>query len=317
MKYGRIVEITPKNPYTAILYKGHEVPADKEEAKKYSKMAADLGSVDGMNNYCKFLQEEDLENDEIMKELARYSKMAADKGHIPAMYNYGLFLENGSGVPADPLQSLEYYKKAADEDFLPAINRFVNVLCHENLVDSRTSEFNHYVKKGSELGDPELLYRRAIILRFGFYGEEEDINESEELLRKSSEKGYQEGQFEYAEILREKGKIEEAKELLKQMADKGDFKSILKYSHLLFKNDEGEVALSYLKKAADEGCTKAMTDYFEHFQYLYQDDEDSVSKEQQDEAMRYLLMAVEKEDPFAEFLYASCFYKGFFERENM
>lgn len=170
--------------YSALLYKWNGVPVNIEEAKKYSKIAADLGSLDGMTNYCKFLQEGDLENDEVIEELARYCKMAADKGSVPVMYNYGLLLEIGKGVPQDFEKSLEYYMKTADEEFLPAISQCINMICMLQLSDKHIDKFKHYIKIGAELEDPFVMYKRSIELKYGFHEEEEDTEEAFELLKK-------------------------------------------------------------------------------------------------------------------------------------
>ena len=73
--------------YGVMLFKGDGIDMDKEEAIKYIKSSADLGTVNAMFYYANLLYE--------------------------AMYIYGSILLKGEHLPCDKKEASKYFKKSA------------------------------------------------------------------------------------------------------------------------------------------------------------------------------------------------------------
>ena len=83
--------------------------ANKPEAIKYFKMAADAGYDDAMNHYANKLFYGD--RIEIKKqEAVKYYKFAISKGNAFALNNYADLLFEGSYIPINKQEVIKYYK---------------------------------------------------------------------------------------------------------------------------------------------------------------------------------------------------------------
>lgn len=49
------------------------------------------------------------------QEAIRYTKIAADNGIVEAMINYGRILRLGDGIPSDSTEDIKYFKMAIDQ----------------------------------------------------------------------------------------------------------------------------------------------------------------------------------------------------------
>jgi TPR repeat protein len=91
-----------------------EISKEDIKASEYFRIAASLGSVDGMNSYgwC-FEHGLGVRRDAV--EGAKWYKKAANEGYGLAQRHIGRCLENGIGVEIDLIRAMEYYKRAADQ----------------------------------------------------------------------------------------------------------------------------------------------------------------------------------------------------------
>lgn len=151
---------------------GLGVPRDLEEAYKWYKKAADTNSSEGLFNIGGIYTRQK----KYEKALEYYEKAAA-QGHVYAQLHIGWIYQKGIGVPSDLTEAhkwykkvadtnfpegqfylgalysyqknykmaLEYYEKAAAQDYIPAIYRLgLAYQSGEGVESNRTQAFEHF-----------------------------------------------------------------------------------------------------------------------------------------------------------------------------
>ncbi len=93
-------------------YKGEGVTADKDEAVKWLRKAAEKGNVRAQYNLGMMYDKGD-GVPQNLKEAAGWYRKAAEKGHVQSQFNLGLMYTNGEGVPKDRQEAVKWLRKAA------------------------------------------------------------------------------------------------------------------------------------------------------------------------------------------------------------
>jgi TPR repeat protein len=105
---------------------GKGVPRNPGRAAAYYSLGADQGNaaaINGCGIYCREILKEDVKASE-------YFRLAASLGSLDGMNSYGWCFENGLGVRRDPVEGAKWYKQAADEGYGLAQRHFGR--CLEN-----------------------------------------------------------------------------------------------------------------------------------------------------------------------------------------
>lgn len=95
-------------------YKGEGVTADKAEAVKWLRKAAEKGNVRAQYNLGMMYDKGD-GVPKNLKEAAGWYRKAAEKGHVQSQFNLGLMYTNGEGVPKDRKEAVKWLRKAASK----------------------------------------------------------------------------------------------------------------------------------------------------------------------------------------------------------
>ncbi len=107
-------------------YRGEGVRADRGEAVRWLRRAADMGHVRAQNNLGMMYDKGDSVPKDT-KEAARWYRKAAEQGHAPSQFNLGLMYTNGEGVEKDRKEAVTWLKKAAKQGHLNA-RKLLNVM---------------------------------------------------------------------------------------------------------------------------------------------------------------------------------------------
>lgn len=98
----------------------------------------------------RYLLGQDMQTDTLKG--AFWLKKAADQNYTPALYNYGILLFNGWGVKWDPYTAFDLFKKAAKEN-MPQAQLLLGLLYSDGLVTAKDiKEAYLWVKKSSDNG---------------------------------------------------------------------------------------------------------------------------------------------------------------------
>ena len=107
-------------------YRGDGVKADKAEAVRWLRRAADAGHVRAQNNLGMMYDKGDgVPQDQ--KEAAAWYRKAAEKGHAPSQFDLGLMYTNGEGVAKDHAEAVKWLRKAAKQGHVNA-RKLLNVM---------------------------------------------------------------------------------------------------------------------------------------------------------------------------------------------
>ncbi len=101
-------------------------------------------------------------------EAAAVAKIAADRGDAKALCNYGSFLMDGNGVEKDETAALTYWRRSADMDFGPALNKvglcLLFGLCG---VEKSPAEAVPYFERAAGQGVSESMFHLAMMYENG------------------------------------------------------------------------------------------------------------------------------------------------------
>lgn len=148
-KYAKLAadegSIVGMNIYAYCLEIGRGVQKDLNEALSYYTKSANGGYVDAMNNLALFYKKynDNAENKE--KAIEWYLK-AAEKGSTIAFYKLAVIYETGDGTYIDMEKAAEYYKKAADNGDLESILSYAYMLNNGNGVKKDKNKAIEYYK---------------------------------------------------------------------------------------------------------------------------------------------------------------------------
>jgi len=104
-------------------YNGWGVPADRDEAVRWFKMAAAEGHAEAQYRLANaYAAGEGAPLDRF--EAARWYHRAAEQGHSEAQYHLGICYEMGNGVAANALEAAKWYYRAAQQGNRAARQRY-------------------------------------------------------------------------------------------------------------------------------------------------------------------------------------------------
>ncbi len=158
-------------------------------------------------------------------------KTLADAGDKDAQFAVGLFLQQ-SNQQNGPAQAMEYYKKAADQGQLQAMNNYGFLLAASSQEPEKAKEGIKWIKQAADKGLNAARRNMAAIYLRGMAGEPKDADAAFKLLDAASKEKDSQADFEIAQFYAGGGG-----------PDKKD----------------DEKAWTYLQKASDAGNANALT----------------------------------------------------------
>jgi len=134
-----------------------------------------------------------------LQDVVNKIKDLADKGDKDAQFSMGLFLQQSNGQGALQ-QAIEYYKKAADQNQLQAMNNYGFIIAASTQDAAKAKEGVAFIKKAADKGLNAARRNMAAIYLRGMAGEAQNVAEAKKLLdTAASEKDYQ-AEFELAQF---------------------------------------------------------------------------------------------------------------------
>ncbi len=249
-----------------------------------------------------------------IKELTK----AAKKGDPAAQCKMGDYFFNGEGGEEDYAQALEWYKKAAAQDYAEAI--FHLAVCYEEGYGVEVDEEIgvKYEKRAAELGNADAQFYLGNTYDSGFGGEEKDENKAAEWYRKAAEQGHDEAQNALGEYyLNGKGVEEDetkAVEWFNKAAEQGNDEAMYNlgecYYHGYGVEEDNAKAFKWYTKAAEQDNDKAMKELGDCY-YLGNGVEKDYVK-----AFKWYTKAAEQDNDKAMKELGDCYYFGKGVEEN-
>ncbi len=244
---------------------GKGVRKDTAKAKKWLKLSAESGNIEGMYEYAVFLEEVDLNTEEAIKwyeEVAKvdknrcaevmrrlgicykvksakntnlknsieYLQQAADLRDTEAMRQLGIFYEYGEGVDKDLSKAVNLYIQAADEKNAKAMAKLASCYENGNGVPQNLNKSVEWLRKAVALGDSDAMFNLASWYEQGKGGLPQNLIEAAYLLGQAAGNGHVEAMYKLG---------------------------------IMFMNGEGvvqnlELGISWLQRAADEDNIEAL-----------------------------------------------------------
>lgn len=132
--------------------------------------------------------DEDFDEDDLT-EAASIVRLVADRGNVGALCDYGVYLMNGEGVEKDEAAAAECWKKAAEQDYAPALYKLgvcsLQGLCGLPKDESKAVGF---FTKAAEQGDADSMLNLSVFYSNGM-GVKADPRKSEAYLEMAAEAG--------------------------------------------------------------------------------------------------------------------------------
>ncbi|OHT11213.1 hypothetical protein TRFO_01153 [Tritrichomonas foetus] len=175
---------------------GRGVEKNTTTAAQYFQMAIDNNVVPAMNHLGHLYEKGNGVPQDYAKAFTLY-KQAADQEHVESIYNLACLYNNGNGTAKDQKKALELFKKASDitsskkyPNGYP-FAQFNYALLMEQTDLSKSVEYYH---KAADNNFAPAQYSYGYMLRKGI-GAEVNIKESEKYVLKSADNGYPPGQY--------------------------------------------------------------------------------------------------------------------------
>jgi len=115
----------------------------------------------------------------------RFQKKMAERGIAESQLKLGLMYETGSGVKASQLNALIWYKKAAAQNYKPAINRLTYLEIRKSGFSPQHQAWLKELKKDASFNEGEALFLLGQMYAEGT-GVEKDPQTALKLLRKAA-----------------------------------------------------------------------------------------------------------------------------------
>ena len=112
------------------------------------------------------------------KEAARYYKMAADEGDITAMNRYASMFEYGKGVEKDLQKAANYLKAAIDKGDKNAFSSYLSLIELDHFIDEDKESMLRLMKKAVDEGNKRIMFKYANLLYKGKYGIKPNLKEA-------------------------------------------------------------------------------------------------------------------------------------------
>ena len=109
----------------------------------------------------------------------------AKRGHVESQFKLGLMLETGSGVEQGLVNAILWYKKAADQNFKPAINRLTYLDIKKSGFTPSHKKWVIKLQKDAQFNEGEALFLLGQMYSEGT-GIDKDLNKALILLRKAA-----------------------------------------------------------------------------------------------------------------------------------
>jgi TPR repeat protein len=128
---------------------------------------------------------------------------SAKAGDAHAQHGLGMLYELGQGVPyADPKAASEWYQKAADQNFAPAINNLARLYADGRGVKQDVPKAIELWSKAAEAGNVTARFNLGLQYAAGI-GVKKDMKKAAEHLLQAAESGLPEAQFAVAGFYRD------------------------------------------------------------------------------------------------------------------
>lgn len=203
-----------------------------------------------------------------LQETINKIKELADKGDKDAQFSMGLFLQQSNAQGALQ-QALDYYKRAADQDQLQAMNNWGFLVAASTQDQATAKQGIEQIKKAADKGLNAARRNMATIYLRGMAGEKQDIAEAKKLLEAAATGGDNQAEFELAQFYLGAGGPEnqdddKAWEYLNSASKNGNPNALAALGSVLFDGKEFGVkkkkipadqaqAVKLFKQLADQG----------------------------------------------------------------
>ena len=128
---------------------------------------------------------------------------SAKAGDAHAQHGLGMLYEMGQGVPyADPKAASEWYQKAADQNYAPAINNLARLYADGRGVKQDVPKAIELWSKAAESGNTTARFNLGLQYAAGV-GVKKDMKKAAEYLLQAAESGLPEAQFAVAGYYRD------------------------------------------------------------------------------------------------------------------
>ncbi|MGH6928089.1 MAG: hypothetical protein ACREEV_07215, partial [Dongiaceae bacterium] len=128
---------------------------------------------------------------------------SAKAGDAHAQHGLGMLYEMGQGVPyADPKAASEWYRKAADQNYAPAINNLARLFADGRGVKQDVAKAIELWSKAAEAGNTTARFNLGLQYAAGV-GVKKDMKKAAEYLLQAAESGLPEAQFAVAGYYRD------------------------------------------------------------------------------------------------------------------
>jgi uncharacterized protein len=128
---------------------------------------------------------------------------SAKAGDAHAQHGLGMLYELGQGVPyADPKAASEWYRKAADQNYAPAINNLARLYADGRGVKQDVPKAIELWSKAAEAGNTTARFNLGLQYAAGV-GVKKDLKKAAEYLLQAAESGLPEAQFAVAGFYRD------------------------------------------------------------------------------------------------------------------
>jgi len=235
----------------------------------------------------------------------------ADSGDANSQYHLGLRYQTGNGVGNDFAEAVKWFRKAAEQNYAPALNDLGLAYIKGNGVAEDHVEAVKWFRKAAEQGRRGSQYNLGLCYANG-EGVGRDLVEAVKWFRKAAEQNYAPAQNSLALSYRD-GKdvgknLEQAVSWFHKAAGQNYARAQVNLA-FCFRNGTGvrkdyAEAVKWLNKAADQNDARAEDLLGE----LYQDGQGVPKNYQQ--AVNWYRKAADQNDPVAQLHLASCYYYG-------
>ena len=256
---------------------------------------------------------------ESLQEEINKIKGLADKGDKDAQFAMGLFLQQSNAQGSLP-QALEYYKKAADNGQLQAMNNYGFIVASQD--PAKAKEGIKYIKDAASKGLNAARRNMATIYLRGMAGEPQNIAEAKTMLETAMKDGDHQAEFELAQFYLSPGESQsddKAWELLNSAAKNGNPNALAALGSVLFDGKEFGVAkkkipadpkgaVELFKKLADQNNPAGLRTMGELYQKGIKDT--GINKDFP-KALEYYGKAAQANDAVAQVILAGFYDRGF------
>lgn len=146
----------------------------------------------------------------------QFQEKLAKRGNVLAQYKLGTLYEFGVSVPANVKQATIWYKKAAEKDYTPAINRLTYLeIVQTGFDEQKHGEWFQQLESLADSADANALILLGQMHHHGTYVEK-DLYSALDMLSQASSLGHTEVDSEIEAIKREIDDINQLKTIKKE-----------------------------------------------------------------------------------------------------